>query len=544
MRTALVLSTALIVLATLACPTSLTSQDETLKELVKPAIERGVQFLRNSQTKLGTWEFGGSADPTNKNVIGATALCAIALMESGVPSNDRQIQAAASVVRKAVSNPNFNYNYTICLCVLFLDRINRDRNMTQSDKNSILRLANLIAKGQHSDGGWGYDLPFTYTDNSNTQFAVVALWVARKHGKPGGAIDAALSLCEKKFRKSQRADGGWGYDTTYAVSIPNPPTGSMTCAGILGIALHAGAATQSQSADFRGAGSSGSTDVVKRLDTDEQIVKARAYIMQSLFNFINGNPKEGHISYFFWSLERVATLYRWRKIDGVDWFEVGSKFLMSKQTNNGGWSMDAHQGPFVDTAFCLLFLSKSNLLGSLQEADFTAGSIGSGPTLNMKKAEPKKTDSKSIAKDLMDELLKAPPPRQAEILQQLSDTPGTDYGIALLDAIGKLNTNTSKELAREALAQRFKRMKTETLAQNTQSDDREVRLAAAIAIRLKDDRENMDGARSLIPLLADQDVGVSAAALESLKVISGQDFGKSVDRWNRWLESAKTRKPE
>lgn len=543
MRTALILLTGMIILATLACPATLSSQDETLKELVKPSIERGVQFLRSSQTRQGTWEHGGSADPSNKNVVGATALAGIALMECGVPASDRQVQAAASVVRKAVSNSNFNYNYSVCLCLLFLDRINRDRAINQSDKNAILRLATMIANNQSQDGGWGYDLPNAFTDNSNTQFSVVALWVARRHAKPGGAIDRALNRCEQKFRKTQRNDGGWGYDSTYAVSIPNPTTGSMTCAGILGIALHAGAAQQTQQAEFRGAGSSGSTDVVKKLDTDEQIVKARAFILQSMFNYLNGSPKEAHTSYFFWSLERVATLYRWRKLDGVDWFEVGAKFLMGKQLGNGAWNMDPHHGPFVDTAFCLLFLAKSNLLGSLSSADFGDGSIGGGPKIEKKMPEPSKKDNKEIAKNLLEELLKAPPPRQAEILQQLSDTPGSDYGLALLEAINKLSTNTAKELAREALAHRLKRMKTEMLVENTRSDDREVRLAAAIAIRLKEDKENFEGARSLIPLLADQDIGVSAAALESLKAISGQDFGKSVDRWNRWLETAKPRKP-
>ncbi|HMO36554.1 MAG TPA: hypothetical protein PKA06_10970 [Gemmatales bacterium] len=37
-------------------------------------------------------------------------------------------------------------------------------------------------------------------------------------------------------------------------------------------------------------------------------------------------------------------------------------------------------------------------------------------------------------------------------------------------------------------------------------------------------------------MLNDPDIGVSNAALESLKALSGQDFGKSIDRWSRWLD--------
>ena len=45
-------------------------------------------------------------------------------------------------------------------------------------------------------------------DNSNTQFATLALWVARRHGLP---VDHALARIDSRFRHSQGADGGWGY---------------------------------------------------------------------------------------------------------------------------------------------------------------------------------------------------------------------------------------------------------------------------------------------------------------------------------------------
>src|SRR4029077_7852409 len=44
-------------------------------------------------------------------------------------------------------------------------------------------------------------------DNSNTQFAILGLWVARRHGAP---VDKALAQTAAHFRGSQNADGGWG----------------------------------------------------------------------------------------------------------------------------------------------------------------------------------------------------------------------------------------------------------------------------------------------------------------------------------------------
>ena len=46
-------------------------------------------------------------------------------------------------------------------------------------------------------------------DNSNTQFGLVALWVATRHGL---AVDDAFALIEARFLRTQnRTDGGWSY---------------------------------------------------------------------------------------------------------------------------------------------------------------------------------------------------------------------------------------------------------------------------------------------------------------------------------------------
>jgi hypothetical protein len=68
-------------------------------------------------------------------------------------------------------------------------------------------------------------------DNSNTQFGVLGVWVARKHGVP---VEAALDLIETRFLNTQTINGGW----PYAGSAPGSP--SMTCAGLLGLATAIG----------------------------------------------------------------------------------------------------------------------------------------------------------------------------------------------------------------------------------------------------------------------------------------------------------------
>src|SRR5205085_2135624 len=83
-------------------------------------------------------------------------------------------------------------------------------------------------------------------DPSNTQFAALALWAGRRYGMP---TQAALLRVDAYFRATQNRDGGWSYFPAppAAGPVPGAPptlatpgmgsTASMTCAGILGLAL-------------------------------------------------------------------------------------------------------------------------------------------------------------------------------------------------------------------------------------------------------------------------------------------------------------------
>ena len=73
---------------------------------------------------------------------------------------------------------------------------------------------------------------FAGDDNSNTQFAILGLWAARKHGVP---VEAAFDRIQKRFLATQCANGGWPYAGTGVAGSP-----SMTCAGLLGLATAVG----------------------------------------------------------------------------------------------------------------------------------------------------------------------------------------------------------------------------------------------------------------------------------------------------------------
>jgi hypothetical protein len=521
-----------------AAQTGMVQDDnQAIKDRAQASIQKGLSFLRRAQARSGAFPYLESADQNPQQVVGATALCGIAMLECDVGPGESSVQNAAAFVRRHVDSSSFNYNYSVALSIMFLERLSRGTGKT-TDANLIKRLASMIVRAQGRDGGWGYQLTpgGSVSDNSNTQFAIVALWLARKSGVPG--VDAALAGAAQKFRKTQKADGAWTYDPASITSgVELPHTGAMTAAGTLGLALHAGIVRQQ--ANFRAQGNGGEAgDVVVNLNVDPAVIRAREYLVTVLMNLRRGDLVDNHPTYFLWSLERVCKLYRWKKINELDWFAIGVNYLLPKQTDSGAWNLDHISGPTVDTAFALLFLAQSNLLGALEEAEFKGGKALTSTTpvapIAPSKAETKAPKQIELAKDLAKKLANARPEERTNILEEFELAKGSDYSYELAKVIPDLPTNQSKDSAREILNRRMARLSVKTLSGYAAEDDRELRLAATRGAGLKNDKGSIP---TLIPLLSDRDINVQEAALSSLKSLSNQNFGKSVERWSKWYET-------
>src|SRR5262249_23024359 len=187
-------------------------------------------------------------------------------------------------------------------------------------------------------------------DNSNTQFANLALWVARRHDMP---VNEALLRVERRYRQTQRANGSWAYEVE-----EDHGTATMTCAGLLGLAV--------------GHGVYHDLGKVKDFRKDQQLLRGLA----SLSSVI-GNPvaeagqvpnlgKAGRSYYFLWTLERMAIIYGLDKINNKDWYAWGAQLLVHNQQGDGNWNGEFHQAG-VDTCFALLFLKRANIAPELAD---------------------------------------------------------------------------------------------------------------------------------------------------------------------------------
>jgi len=363
----------------------------------------------------------------------------------------------------------------------------------------------------------------------------MALWTARRHGVP---VDEAMTRVSGRFRGCQQADGGWAY-------VPSkegePPTASMTCAGLLGLAMSHGVALEANRRD----GKAG----IRPLDpAQDPAIRAG---LQALGTAIASTraPRGGVLTkgfYFLWSLERVGVAYNLPTIGTIDWYSWGAQLLTASQHADGCWR--GEEGPLVDTCFALLFLRRANLTRDLSatlknmkdpgQATLKAGGIGGagllakGVTVGLTFGErPASGDALPAQLDpeaakLCRELLQAPAERQRALIARLRDAKGISNTDALTAAAARL-TGPAQQEARAALAERLTRMTAATLRSRLAADeDVELRVAAISAAATKEDRALVS---DLIPLLADGQPRVARAAYHALRYLTKQDFGPGVD---------------
>jgi hypothetical protein len=395
------------------------------------------------------------------------------------------------------------------------------------------------------------------TDNSNTQFAVLALWCARKHGVP---IEKAMVLVDKRFHASQMANGGWPYDSVRnATGIGAVPeaSGPMTCAGLIALAVSYGASNTEKSGN---------------LNDDVAVQAGFKYVGRILFQHKEAMytaPTPASVPnaldlrrnlYFLWTLERVGVIYGVDKIGDVDWYVWGADTLVKTQLADGSWKSNfASSAPEVNTSLALLFLHRANVAKDLTaklsgkgETALKSGSIGkkdppktpattNDPPAKVTPATPSGSDFEKQAAGLVDSVIKLSGTERTEMINTLRDAKGSVNTEALKICAAKL-TGTAQTQVRDALAQRLTRMNAATLRDMLADENREVRLAAARACGSKNDKQYVT---DLIGCLNDRDVSVIQAAHAALIILTGKNFGpdsnasdadrtRAIFAWRNW----------
>jgi hypothetical protein len=580
---------------------------------VRKAIDRGVAALKKLQE--GGPRGGGAYG------AGIPALAGLTLLECGIKADDPIINKLAGPLRKECVE--LTHTYSLALAIMFFDKLGDPRDVPliqtmglrlltgqndtggwsytcgetptkeetslldkltsgipapdastppkpddsffkqppplpaelQDAVDRIEKQRNAAAKNKDVDAGKrGF---FGVGDNSNTQFAILGLWVAGRHGVP---VRKAVERIEKRFRVTQNADGGWSYAPMLGRGGDHS-TASMTCAGLLALAVSHGAVNQ---AVLRTDPKTPPNKLPRDPGRDPAVKAALIALGTAIGHPVN--PKtvgRGGLAgihkgfYFLWSVERVAVAYSLPTIGNKDWYTWGAQLLLASQGADGSWG--GERGGDIDTCFALLFLRRANLARDLShsltgmkdpgEVKLTAGGVGgeglaqkglvSGLVLKDAKDEKDDNDATRLTR----ELLRAPADQQEPLIGKLKDGKGSEYTEALASAIPQLPGELRLK-ARDALAERLARMKATTLRDKMQDEDAEVRRAAAMACYMREERSLIP---DLIALLEDKDAVVGRAALAALKELTQMDLGpasgatplersRAVAAWKAWWQ--------
>ncbi|MBC7821864.1 MAG: hypothetical protein IAG10_33675, partial [Planctomycetaceae bacterium] len=295
------------------------SQISNLKsEAVKPAIERGIAFLKARQQENGTWQ-GTPAD-------GVTALCAAALLQAGVKPDDSVMQKALVHLRKVEPTQS----YTVALQTMVFCAAS-----PKEDAELIRRNVAWIEKAQVAEGktrgAWSYGLNHGGRgDGSCSRFAVLGLHAAKKAGFEVQA--ETWRRVSDYWLTAQKDQGGWGY-TPEAGTTP-----TMTLAGVAGLAT-----------------------ANRYLPNDEQ-TKARDAAMLKpssyLEKMIPELPKATFALYALHSLERAGHVGGITQFGQLDWKADAIKRLLETQHPNGSWKgSNTTENELIATSFALLVLT-------------------------------------------------------------------------------------------------------------------------------------------------------------------------------------------
>ncbi len=307
-------------------------------EQVRNAITRGCEYLLNEQGARGQW------DEMAQYEGGVTSLCTLALLNSGIEPGHPKIQKALDFLR----GRKFDKTYTVSLQTMALaaGEPRRDLPLIQENARWLERVQ--IKAGQRA-GSWSYG-DMIGGDNSNTQFAVLALHEAER---VGAQVDPQTwRLAADYWKRIQEPNGSWGYQPGL------PSTGSMTAAGIGAWVIAAGHVAQPSARVENGA-----AQCCLPPSADDVLQRAVGWMGRNFS--VTRNPGQGGVGmwhlYYLYGLERVGRLTAHRMIGDHDWYREGAEFLVSHQDPfSHHWQGRGHaeDQPHIATALALLFLSK------------------------------------------------------------------------------------------------------------------------------------------------------------------------------------------
>jgi hypothetical protein len=335
---------------------------------VRKAIEGGTKFLKEHQKRDGSWpDWSMTHQPS-----GVTSLCTLALLECGIPVEDDSVRQALDYLRRQRPD-RMRATYSVALQTMVLCRAKQPGDLTAIERNVEWLERHQLDRGAVA-GAWSY--PEGSGDNSNSQFALLALYEAERAGVQVNR--QVWEAARRYWEDCQNPDGSFGYHKSF------PGTGSMTCAGITSLVI-TNDMIQPPDVEVTGQQINGCGG---READNSPVLRALQWLGAGFS--VDHNPssdaltRDAWLFYYLYGVERVGRMTGNRFIGRHDWYREGAEKLVRSWLGKSGveiatgWrgvGFEEHDEN-VTTSLALLFLAKGRrptLLAKLkhgEEADW------------------------------------------------------------------------------------------------------------------------------------------------------------------------------
>lgn len=317
------------------CLTGPPARAQVDAHMVNDSIEAGVAYLKRQQGPQGPWKEYNDVQPG-----GVTSLCTLAILSCGVPAEDESVAKALRYLETLEPSKT----YAASLQTMVFCMASPKRYQAQIARNARWLVEKQVPRGALR-GGWGY--PSDNADNSNSQYALLALHEAERAGVR--VDDAAWQAALDYWLKMQNPDGSWGYTDRASGS------GSMTCAGLSSLII---ASNRLNEPDAKV--EAGRVQCCGTHDRNAALEKGLEWLGRN-FSVRHNPGGAGWVLYYLYGMERAGRMSAERFLGGHDWYREGADMLVRSQDNVSGFFAGVgfvEKDPDIATSFALLFLSK------------------------------------------------------------------------------------------------------------------------------------------------------------------------------------------
>ncbi|MBK8101169.1 MAG: hypothetical protein IPK26_29155 [Planctomycetes bacterium] len=381
-------------------------QDAAFRGDVAKALERGCARLRDQLGDPNGHLLGAQpADGDNSYHSGRLAIGLLALVKGGVPKTDDVVQRCLQALRTRPLIDTYSLgNALMALEAIYapsaefgdlksgaIDRP-RKREVPKDDLALMQRWTDQLLQNVDTRVDPAYLLRFNYTrggryDHSVNQYGLLGLFSAHLCGvtispqvweaaanhliadQGQGTTKMDLELTDYRAFARQQADpggtrtvvrqpiraAGWWYHEPKSEGEATPRYGSMTCAGITGLAICQAALLDHSN--------------VKRARLQSEASTARnagfawlAEHMTPRYHAGDIDRQQRWIYYYLYGLERAALLSGIALIQDRDWYFEGAMVLLGTQHDDGNWQAELDWDQGVErNAMAILFLKQSTL---------------------------------------------------------------------------------------------------------------------------------------------------------------------------------------